>query len=165
MKSVEKFRTLPQGSIMEGMFERTDYCDSFRIPLTAGMSIDELTYRVFQSPRWVNGLMKLRDSLVRIFGLKTDPGNAPQPGYHEVGSKAPFTVQDRNENEIVMGEEDKHLDFKVSVLADRQNAHAYVTTIVQFHNGFGRFYFTVIRPFHGVIVKSLIKQVIQSTEN
>ena len=80
--------------------------------------------------------MKLRNRIFGIFGLKTnkaeDTGTA---AYYPSGSKAGyFTVMERNRDEIVMGEDDRRLYFRTSVLIDREESFIHLTTIVKFHN-------------------------------
>lgn len=116
---------------------------------------------MFKTSRWVNLLMNLRDAIVKVFGLKTsDTGLSHEADYYPVGSIAmAFHVIDRNEKEIVMGEKDKHLDFRVSVLKDSATSHIYITTIVHFNNWFGKLYFLPVKPFHRIIIKNSIKRL------
>ncbi len=52
-----------------------------------------------------------------------------------------FKVLDKKEKEIILGEDDKHLDFKVSLLYVQPENKIYISTGVQYHNFFGRLYF------------------------
>lgn len=126
-------------------------------------SVDKITTQVFKTSQWSDMLMSLRDGIVRAFGLKTsDRGMDHEAEHYPVGSIAmAFDVIDRNENEIVMGANDKHLNFRVSVLKDSTTSHIYVTTIVHFNNWFGRLYFLPVKPFHRIIVKSSIKRLLK----
>ncbi len=71
-----------------------------------------------------------------------------------------FTVLDRNENEIVMGMDDVHLSFRVSVLKKKreQGNGVFLTSIVKFHNTAGKVYFSTIKPFHQAIMASMLEQ-------
>ena len=57
----------------------------------------------------------------------------------------------------MLGEDDKHLDFRVClrVLGDGQ---ATLATLVRFHNVWGRAYFACVRPFHGLVVKGMLRR-------
>ena len=99
----------------------------------------------------MNWLMGIRDSVVGIFGLKTGKEILK-------GQTTNFPIIEQLENEIVMGENDKHLDFRTSVSVDRENSFIYLTTIVHFNNLFGRLYFLPVKPFHKIIVKSSLKR-------
>jgi hypothetical protein len=59
----------------------------------------------------------------------------------------------------VLGEDDKHLDFRISVLcsaeAEPEGGRQLVfSTVVQCHNRLGRAYIFVIAPFHRLVVKA-----------
>lgn len=160
MKHIIKFNKVPDNSIILNDFGKVDYCDSYQIVKNTNDSIDSITNDLFKVPKWVDYLLKIRDSAVRIFGLKTGDKKDNEAAYYPIGSKAVyFTVIDRNENEIVMAEDDKHLNFRTSVLIDRKEipSHIYLTTIVKFNNIWGRLYFLPVKPFHRIIIKSLLK--------
>ena len=77
-----------------------------------------------------------------------------------------FPVIDRSESEIVMAEDDKHLYFRSSLLiqdtSDRYLQAAYLTTIVQFHNIWGKIYFAIVRPFHRLIMKEMLANFVEA---
>ncbi|HOW81803.1 MAG TPA: DUF2867 domain-containing protein [Spirochaetota bacterium] len=163
MKKVIKFDMAPAASVIQNGFGKVDYCDSYRVGVPSGETVDEITARAFAFPAWVGFLLRIRDRIVKPFGLKT--GEPPKTGSvtrQETGSRPViFQVVDRNENEIVMGESDRHLDFRVSVLLEKNGsgAFAYMTTIVRFNNMLGRIYFVPVRPFHRIIVNALMKRL------
>ena len=150
MKSITRLTTIPENSVISNGFERIDYCDSYRLVKPTNDSTEKIAMEIFKMPKWVNWLMNIRNSIVRIFGLKTGKDVKEGQTY--------FTVIEQNENEIVMGETDKHLDFRTSILVDRANSFIYLTTIVRFNNFWGRLYFLPVKPFHKLIVKSSLKR-------
>ena len=164
MRSVTKVEIIPENSIILKNFGKVDYCDTYQIRCKTNDSIDSLTTKLFNSPApaWVVYLLKIRDSIVGIFGLKTaNKDDIKIANYYPVGSKAGyFTVLDRNDNEIVMGEKDKHLNFRTSVFINRNSTDSeiYLSTAVQFNNIWGRLYFWPVKPFHRLIIKSLLKK-------
>jgi hypothetical protein len=110
--------------------------------------------------------MRLRDALVGVIGLKkSSDAPAPPP---ENARLAPgdfvgfFRVLDRSDDEIVAGEDDRHLDFRVSFLLGRDDggAHAIVTTVVKFHGALGRAYFLPVGPVHRRIVPAMLSRAI-----
>jgi predicted Fe-Mo cluster-binding NifX family protein len=163
MKVIVKSYKIPDKSIISNGFGKTDYCDSYRIVKQTNETVDKITTQIFRMPRWVIGLMKIRNSIVKILGLRTGKNeNGKEAAYYPVGSKARyFTVTERNANEIVMGENDRHLYFRASVLVDREQSFIYLTTIVRFHNIWGRIYFLPVKPFHRLIIKSLLKRQVR----
>jgi hypothetical protein len=163
MKAIVKSDKIPDKSIISNGFGKTNYCDSYRIIKQTGETVDEITTQIFKMPQWIMALMKIRNGIVKIFGLRTGKnGNVKEAACYPVGSKAGyFTVIARNANEIVMGEDDRHLYFRASVLVDREQSFIYLTTIVRFHNLWGRIYFLPVKPFHRLIIKSLLKRQVQ----
>jgi hypothetical protein len=162
MNKVIAVDRIPEKSIILKNFGKVDYQDTYRIDIEANGTVDHITTGIFKTPKWVDNLMKLRDYLVRGFGLKTGgKKDANIDAFYPIGSKAVyFTVSDRNDSEIVMAESDKHLNFRTSVMTDRSEAGTvlYISTIVYFNNFFGRLYFLPVKPFHRIIVKSLLKR-------
>src|SRR4051812_5108527 len=71
-----------------------------------------------------------------------------------------FPVQWESDDEIVLGEDDRHLDFRLSLL--RRNSptgtQLIATTVVHSHNAFGFAYLNVIRPFHHLVVRASLAQ-------
>jgi hypothetical protein len=93
--------------------------------------------------------------IVARLGLKTT-GDLQRNG-RASGSVGFFPVLSRSENELVLGVDDRHLNFKVSVMlleAADSNFEVVVTTVVHCHNRLGRAYLTLIRPFHVLVVRS-----------
>ena len=154
MKTVTKQTAIPENSIIANGFDRIDYFDTYRIVRSTGDSAEEIAAQIFELnlPNRVKWLMYIRDSIVWIFGLKTGREMMREE------QKANFPVIEQNENEIVSGENDKHLDFRVSVLIDRENSFIYLTTIVRFNNFWGKMYFLPVRPFHKMIIKSILRK-------
>lgn len=167
MPKVIKTNRIAEKSIISNQFGRIDYLDTYKIDVEVNDTIDNITTNIFKTPKWVDRLLNFRDLIVRVFGLKT--GNKKDrniANYYPIGSKAVyFTVLDRNDHEIVMAENDKHLNFRTSVLLDKTNATTaiYLTTIVHFNNIFGRLYFIPVKPFHQIIIKSLLKRYVKTT--
>jgi hypothetical protein len=160
---------LPPESLAAACLSHIDYTDAYLARLPAGRryTLDEAIALVFTTvPGWVKRLMQLRNALVRPFGLKVGaPREAPGRG----GPLLPgarvgiFRVFDRRPNELLLGEDDRHLDFRVSVLLrnDGEAQWATVTTVVSFHNSLGRAYFALVRPFHQMIVPALMRRALR----
>lgn len=164
MPKVCKYHIPPENSLIYKDFGKIDYCDSYQISKSTDETIDNITTEVFRIPNWVDLLIRIRDSLVRLFGLKTgNEKNFTKSISYSIGAKPGgyFAVIDRSENEIVMGENDKHLNFRVAVMKKKseQDCSIYLTTIVKFNNIWGRIYFLPVKPFHQIIVKSLLKRL------
>jgi hypothetical protein len=92
--------------------------------------------------------------MVRPFGLKS--GKEFQKD-KKLGDTF-FTKIAQTEHELIMGESDRHLNFRVSVLSDRLSSFIYITTLVHYNNSMGKAYFFFVKPLHKIIVKSIIKK-------
>jgi hypothetical protein len=153
MKQIVEIKTEPpRNSMILKDFGTVDYCDSYRIIKSTGDSAEQIAARLFNLPEWVTGLMILRHWIVKPFGLKTEKEAKPDKIF-------PVIVQ--NENEIIMGINDRHLNFRVSVLLNSEKSYIYATTLVHYNNGWGKVYFLLIRPFHKIIVRSVMKRLLK----
>lgn len=103
--------------------------------------------------------MKLRDALVAGFGLKTSKHlTSVGPEESRVGF---FKIYSTDQAEIVLGEDDKHLDFRLSVSYSNTPSplgkqRVIVSTVVRCHNLLGRTYIFLIAPFHRLIIQSCL---------
>ncbi|HEY0660116.1 MAG TPA: DUF2867 domain-containing protein [Lysobacter sp.] len=134
--------------------------DAYSIDLPSGASNNPEVLARFifsQLPSWMIGLMKVRDALVAGFGLKTAKQlQSIDAGENRVGL---FKIYGRRQTEIILGEDDKHLDFRLSVLcADALSPlgqrRLVLSTVVRCHNRLGRMYIFLIAPFHRLVVRS-----------
>lgn len=168
MHKIEVLAYPPPSSIILNNFGKVDFCDSYRVHFPENIMVDVLVKEMFGTKNWTDKLLNLRNFVVRIFGLKTT-------GWRQVQSEMPykagnkvgvFTVECRNEQEIVMAENDTHLNFKTSVLTSDSETgiDMYFTTIVHFNNIWGRLYFIPVKPFHRLIIISSINRIIKKNE-
>ena len=151
------------GDSLAAKYLPADYADAFECacPLPPTVTPDDILQGFStMTPGWVEALMKLRNALVRPFGLKY--GNDKEASKSVLGQ-----MTDRSENETVSSMDDKHLLFYVSVRLVRETpetARVTMGTIVHLHNRLGKVYFTVIRPFHKIIVQSSLKRVLRKLQ-
>jgi len=117
-------------------------------------------------PKWVERLFKIRNSIVKIVGLK---GDDPDPEImkkciHDNEDYGLLSVMGKSENETVIRLSDKHLDAYMSVYLEDVGCNKQlvsVITVVDIHNWLGYIYFYSICPFHKIVVKSMLKQAIK----
>lgn len=160
MNNVFKLKTYPENTMICRNIDRVDYFDSYMVVKNTSDSASEITRKLLKAPAWVNALGTLRDLLLKPFGLKT----ASDIKREESGNRSEFDfapILYQSDKEIVMGMNDKHLYFRLSVLKNthRENSEVFLTTIVRFNNLGGRIYFTLIRLFHGLIVRNMLKRL------
>jgi hypothetical protein len=123
-------------------------------------------FLIAQQPSWIGWLTNLRDVVVACFGLKTVKHLATLATEPDAGRIGIFRVYSRSETEIVLGEDDKHLDFRLSVvrtpdLSPALGGQLTVSTVVHCHNLMGRAYLWVIAPFHRLVVKASLRRAAQ----
>ena len=159
---------IPPESAVARLYAAPDLADAYaiRLPDDAVADAEALARFVFAQPApWVEGLMRVRDGVVGIFGLKTArqlraapaaAGRAARVGIFKVYASSP--------REVLLGEDDKHLDFRLSVLRQARSVGGVVTpwlvvsTTVHCHNRLGRAYILVIAPFHRQVVQSALRR-------
>jgi len=108
-------------------------------------------------------LMRLRDTLVKPLGLKTTDDLEADDATGEVGDQQVgdrmglFRIYSIDEHEIILGEDDTHQDFRVTLpRSPAKPTKLYVATCCQRHNWFGYLYLATILPFHKLIVKGML---------
>lgn len=169
----------PAKSILYQGKEKFDYVDSFEGGVVGNGQNFDITQigKVFftSGPKWGKKMFAFRNKVVGLFGLKTGTEtNAEKEANDfscEVGDQVGiFKVFNKTSNEIVLGEDDKHLDFRVSLLFDKNQGgqdenSLTISTTVKFHNWLGVLYFLPVRPFHQLIVPVMLKNMIGKLES
>lgn len=156
---------IPRHSAVKGIYTSVDLSDAFAIPLPSTASADPETLARFifsHQPAWIGFLLRLRDAIVACFGLKTSShlASLSRDDSQRLGI---FKVYSTSKTEIILGEDDKHLDFRVSILCSRQDGpHLARTltasTVVRCHNLLGRSYIRIVAPIHRVVVRSSLRR-------
>ena len=153
-----------------------DFADAFKCQLPENQprnqDIDSVTRAIFLTmPRWISGLLELRNNIVRPLGLRTSIDAVPYDGQ---GNLEPGTAIGIFEviarglgEEIILGEDDQHLDYRVSVQLERGEGKCWVivSTVVKFNNWLGRAYFIPVRPVHKVIVPAMMRYGLEHSIN
>lgn len=150
---------LPAQSSVTRAYPSVQLADAFAIRLPPGTSDDPEVLARFMfahQPAWVAMLMRVRDAVVTAFGLKTGKHLATLATSARLERVGIFKIYSKNETEIVVGEDDLHLDFRVSVLCT--DAQLTVSTVVHCHNRLGRIYLLLIAPFHRMVVKASLRR-------
>lgn len=105
---------------------------------------------ITEFPGWAKFLLEIRRLITSPFGLSQDGPDASD----KLGA---FPVESENEQELIAGFDDKHLEFRISVLSI--NGQIYLATWVQPHNIGGRIYLDAILPFHILIARNALARV------
>lgn len=138
-----------------------DFVDAYQVRaditgLNARQAADAI---IKHPPRWIKQLMATRNRVVSLFQLKTvELGvDDPRAAQRTVGG---FPVVAQSPQEVVLGFDDKHLDFRISVTVapdTEAGTLVTVTTVVKTNNLLGRTYLATIMPFHRLIVRHLLE--------
>lgn len=123
-----------------------------------------------RTPRWVDACMRLRNRVVRLAGLKDlgamaaiDPAR-PEGDYRPGDRLGIFTLYEIGNDEVLLGDRDRHLDVVLSLhcaRGDRGETLVTVTTVVHVHNLLGRLYMLPVAPMHRVIAPAVLRTVSQ----
>lgn len=135
-----------------------DWADAFVLELPK----DQRTARhiasvtLGSSPKWLKVLLSIRNNLMAPFGLKAGKETDDQPS-NSIGF---FPVLEESDQRIVVGLDDRHLDFRIIVeLATAEvTTKVLMTTVIRRHNLFGKTYLAIVSPFHKLIVPRVLSQ-------
>jgi len=154
---------LPTGSRATTFYGAPNLADAYAVRLPDGATHDPEALARFmfatQAP-WVARLLWLRDRIVAVVGLKTTSQLLTEPATSAVRRISFFRIYAQDAHEILLGEDDSHLDFRLSVRCEpiAGAPHVIATTVVQCHNTLGRLYILLIAPFHRLVVRSALQR-------
>lgn len=120
-------------------------------------AIDAARRILGSAPAWIHLLLALRNRLVVVAGLKS-----AELKIGAAGAVGAFPIVSESERQVVLGFDDRHLDFRIVVDVlpdDGQGSLVAITTVVDRHNLGGRVYIAVVTPFHKAIVRSLLNRL------
>lgn len=164
---------VPPASKVQQALREVHFCDAYEASLSRpALSVEQIYRAVFgHAPQWVRTLMDLRGWLVAPFGLMHPDRDALQSqkdglarARFDVGERfGVFTIRSIEPHEVILGENDRHLDFRLSVYKPVQRAETVtISTVVQINNSLGRFYLALIKPFHRTIVRALLQNAVDA---
>jgi Protein of unknown function (DUF2867) len=158
---------VPTGSAIKAALKRADFSDAYEVQLARPeRTVGEAYVAIFcNAPPWVQGLMNLRGYFAVCLGL-THPFDARDVALNdghpfEIGQRVgSFTVQSIHVNELIVGDDDKHLNFRISTIKTEREGVFYITvsTAVVIHNTLGRLYMVVVKPFHQFLAPYLVRR-------
>ncbi|MBU0829291.1 MAG: DUF2867 domain-containing protein [Gammaproteobacteria bacterium] len=167
---------VPAGTAIHATLPGAHFSDAYTVadPRPASSALQTWLDVVARTPRWTQHLLAVRNKLVRLVGLKgvgqlqdvhpLASGASPRDARsYRVGDRVGiFLIRHLSDTEVVMGQDDKHLDVQVSLT---KHAHAdasatvVLSTVVHIHNTLGHAYMAVITPFHRRIVQVMLQQL------
>ncbi len=141
---------LPAASALHSLRRPGDFLDCYACP--AVLPVARAAEIVATFPGWARSLLILRNRLMAPFGL-VRAQKAAGPHY------GPFPVVSETPDEVILGFDDRHLDFRISVLT--AEGHVHCATWVAPHNIAGRAYLAAVMPFHILIVRNAVARAAQ----
>ena len=166
--SVSKIAVPPASAIVRELPGAYFYdCYAVSLPAAGISALQIYLNAVGNTPRWVNALMALRNWLVALVGLKNlgqlgalTP-DKPVSSYRVGDRVGIFSLLMLSENEIILGDSDRHLNVQVSVckLGQTQPQSVAVATVVHVHNRLGRVYMLFVAPIHRLIAPALLARL------
>lgn len=139
--------SLPQSSQLWPLIESGDFLDGYAV--ASPLSPREAAEIGLALPGWANALLRLRNWIVRPLGLKTEVSDS--------GDKAIFPVTYEDAEELILGADDSHLNFRISLV--QQAGRLHMATWVHRNNLLGRVYLAVVMPFHILIVRGAMRRI------
>lgn len=149
---------MPTGSVSKSSLPTCSALNQRRVPddfldcytVAAAMPVREAANIITDFPAWARFLLLIRRIVTAPFGLDNDGPDVPD----RVGI---FPVESETPEEIIAGFDDKHLNFRVAVLALDDTIS--LATWVHPHNIGGRVYLAAIMPFHIAIARDALRRV------
>ena len=161
---------VPSDSVLAPLYVGADLLDAFAIHLPAGASGDlEVLARVAfeRQAGWIRALTWVRDAVMATVGVKSSRAigaAAAARGLQVIGY---LPLLSKSAGELVMGGDDRHLDFRAAILLRTGAARGrelVVVTVVHCHNRLGRTYLAVIAPFHRTILLANLERAVRVME-
>ena len=151
----------PKESLLASRFADANLVDAYAVRLPRGEHhIDALADRMLGHPGVLfRTAMRLRDTAVSGFGLKTSKQVRERLCRDSADHIDFFPVLSRSPSEIVLGEDDRHLDFRLSLLMrsiQGGRSELIATTVVSCHGALGRAYLGTIMIGHVIVVRSAL---------
>lgn len=161
---------VPKACEVFSSLRQVDFCDAYRAPVSKpGIGPQEVYEAVFDHPpSWVRHLFTVRGWMASALRLKhvhlADASGEPGRTY-SVGQRAGmFSVVAINTNELIVGDDDTHLNFRISVYRSSSNGAEAVTisTAVQINNFVGTAYMAAIKPFHKHLARLMLQRAVDA---
>lgn len=137
---------LPDSALLARALPHVDWCDAYAVSFPGGPPGDPQDWAdlIFRSPpRWVGILFGVREAVVRLLGI-------------ERGGRHVFDPVVQSRREVLLGTDQGHLSFRVSVRLEP--TRVVLSTIVDVHNRRGRLYSAVVRRVHPPVVRSMLER-------
>lgn len=144
---------LPNDALIWAQVAPGDFIDGYAIE--SSLSPRRAMEIGLTMPGWAAGLLRLRNRLVAPLGLKTEVA--------DTGGGALFPITHDSADELILGTDDSHLNFRITFL--RRDGRLHMGTWVHRNNWLGRVYLAVVMPFHVLIVRDSLRRIARHPQN
>lgn len=161
---------VPLPSVLDRRWvEAACFRDAYRAPLRdRDARLVDIFFALFAHfPWWMKSVLIVRNRLASWCGLAAPTASevlhVQVKDSYRVGDKIGlWPIFSRTDAELVVGRDNKHLDFRLSVLklAQGEDASVVVSTVCSVHNAYGRVYLFFIVPFHEWGLRRLIADAV-----
>jgi hypothetical protein len=151
------------------LIERADFRDAYRAPLSrSDLSVVEIFFAILaHRPGWMNLMLIARNKVAALAGLEvpttSEVVNMEERDRYLVGEKiGPWPIFFRGSNELIAGRDNKHMDFRVSIMKvyDGTRPNVVVSTLCMAHNKLGQYYLSSITPVHKFGLRRLLASAV-----
>ncbi|MBV9565195.1 MAG: DUF2867 domain-containing protein [Bradyrhizobium sp.] len=163
---------VPRHSVLgNDLIEGADFRDAYRAPLSrSDLGIIEIFFAIFaRRPGWMNLMLIARNKGAALAGLEvpttSEIMNVEKRDHYSVGEKiGPWPIFFLGSDELVAGRDNKHMDFRLSVMKvhDGIGPSVVVSTLCMVHNKFGQYYLSCIIPFHKFGLQKLMTNALNA---
>jgi hypothetical protein len=154
-----------ESALGKDLMERADFRDAYRAPLrNPNLTVVEIFFGIFaHRPAWINLMLIARNKVAALAGLETpttaEVMNTGMRDRYRVGEKiGPWPISFLGSDELVAGRDNKHMDFRLSIMKvrDGNRSNVIVSTVCMVHNKPGQLYLSSIIPFHKFGMRKLM---------
>jgi hypothetical protein len=136
--------SVPHTALVAAALADIDWSDAHAVARPSGAPADPQAWAdalFHRRTRAGTTLIAVRDALAGLVGITRS---------HDRSFATVATAPD----EVLLGSDERHLDFRASVLVEAQRV--VLSTVVRRHNLRGRVYFAVVRQLHPTVVRAML---------
>lgn len=136
------------------LVDRVDWAATTTVPMRSAVDHDPTIWarRIFSvgsAPAWVKTLLRLRQALVGLIGVR------------RANTATVFTVDRVVDGEALIDTDETHLHFAAGVRPEPEAGLLHVVTAVEFHGRRGRLYFIPVRFLHDQVLRSMMTRAVE----
>lgn len=167
MKPIIVPTAIPVASLLARRTAGSHFHDCYRMNLAGDTRTAlELYLDVLaRTPAWVDRSMALRNRIVSRLGLKDlgmlgDVDRTKRAQDYRIGDRVGiFSLLHVSDDEVILGDSDRHLDVQVSVCRLAGEDAVATSTVVHVHRPLGHLYMFFVAPVHRRIVPAVLARL------